>query len=149
MVDGPRANSQTRVALYEHPCAAIQLVLDQSLVVVAASLEQIVEIVARMALDGATSLLQIVPHALAASMLLPALQCALVVALRPPQHRALSVVVVASGALIVAIVAMMVQVGATSPALIVQHVQGRLMAAPLSQHAGELLSDRLVSSVSL
>lgn len=140
-VGGRRANSRTQAASCGRLCLA-NLVMDQDQVVVAASLEQTAGIAVRMALDGATVPLQIVRHALAASMLLPALQCAMVTALGLAQRPAPLAVVVASGALIVAIAATMVQVGATSPAPIVQRAQACLTAAPLSQHAVELRPGR-------
>jgi hypothetical protein len=70
MVDGLRANSQTQVALYEHPCALMVtvLALDQDLAVVAATGVVAVAIVAMTAQVGATSRAPIVQHALGPSM---------------------------------------------------------------------------------
>merc|ERR1712232_1452818 len=90
------------------------------------------------ALDGATSPLETVQYALAALTLVQVLQHAL--AVHPAPHPApLAVAVVAaSGVVIVAIVAMTAQVGATSRAPIVQHVQVTSMAVLGPQHADEL-----------
>jgi len=137
---GPKANSRTPVALCGHPCAVTPLVLDQDQAAVAASLELIVEIAARTALDGVTSQLETVQHALAASTALRVLQCALATA-------ALLVgrVAVASGALTVVIAATMVRAGATSPAPIVQRAQECSTAVLRRQGAGEC--SQLVSAV--
>jgi len=137
-VDGPRTNSRTQVALCGDPYAAIQLAMGQDQAVVAASLELVVETAARTALDGVMSQLQIAQHALAASILLQVLQCALAM-------EALLVVgvAVANGVLTVAVAAMMVQAGATSPAPIVRHVQEHLTTVLLRQGAGECSQARV------
>jgi len=70
MVDGLRVNSQTQVALYEHPCALMVtvLALDQDLAaVVAATGVVAVAIVAMTAQVGATSRAPIAQHALGPS----------------------------------------------------------------------------------
>merc|ERR1712072_1318145 len=100
-------------------------------------------IVVMMALDGATSLLEIVQYALAALTLAQAPQRALAVrpAPRPAPHPALlAVVVVAvSGVVTVVIVATMARVGATSRAPIVQHALGSSTVVLRPQHADELV----------
>merc|ERR1712093_910336 len=92
--------------------------------------ELIAEIAARTALDGVTSRLQIVRHVQAASTPLRLLQCALAVGMAVGMA-------VANGALTVATAAMMVRVGATSPAPIVQRAQEHSTAVLLHQGAGE------------
>jgi len=129
--DGPRTNSRTQGALCVLPYAATQLPTDQDQAVVAASLELVVEIAARTALDGVMSQLQIARHALGVSMLVPVLQGAQAILL-------VTKVVVANGAMLVVIAATMVQAGVTSPALIAQRVQAGSTAVRHRQDAGEM-----------
>jgi len=109
-------------------------VWDQDPVVVAASLELIVVIAVRMAVDGAMRHPPIVQHVLAASTPLQVLHSALAAALLVTR------VAAASGVTTVAIAATMVQGGAISPAPIVQHAQERLTAVLRRQGAGEMES---------
>jgi len=111
-------------------------VLDQDPVVVAASLELIVVIVVRMAVDGVTSQPPIVQHALAASTPPQVLHSAL--AMATTAILLVTKVAVASGAMTVVIAATMVRGGVTSPAPIVQHVQECLTAVLRRQGAGEM-----------
>lgn len=110
--------------------------MDQDPVAVAASLELIVAIAVRMALDGVTSRPPIVKHALAASTPLQVLHSAL--AMAAPAILLVTKVAVASGATTVAIAATMVQGGVTSPAPIAQHVQECSTAVLHRQGAGEM-----------
>jgi TRAP-type mannitol/chloroaromatic compound transport system permease large subunit len=112
---------------------------DQDPVVVAASLELIVVIAVRMAVDGAMDQLPIVQHALAASTPLRALHSALAAALLIA-ILLVTRVAAASGVTTVAIAATMVQDGVISLAPIVEHAQERSTAVLLRQGAGELKS---------
>jgi hypothetical protein len=105
---------------------------DQDPVVVAASLELIVVIAVRMALDGAMRHPPIVQHVLAASTPLQVLHSALAAA---PAILLVTRVAAASWVTTVVIAATMAQGGVISPAPIVQHVQERSTAVPLRQGA--------------
>jgi len=111
----------------------IRAALDQDLVVVAASSDQIVVIAVRMAQDGVTSQHPIAQHALVASTPLKVPHSALALATLSAAQ-----VGVASGATIAVIVAMMVRVGVISRAPTVQLVRECLMAALHRQLAGEI-----------
>jgi len=141
MVGGLWGNSRNLAALFglSFGVRVTAMALDQGLAVAAASSELIVGIAARMALDGATSPLETVQYALAALTPVQTLQRALVA--HPAPHPALLAVAVvaASGVVTVVIAAMTAQVGATSRAPIVQHVQGTSTAVLGHQHAGELV----------
>jgi len=104
--------------------------------VVAASLEQIVVIVARMAQDGVTSQPPIAQPAPVASTPQQVLHNAL--ATQTLATRLMAQVAVASGATIVAIVAMMVRVGVISRARIAQLVQDRSITVLHRQAADEI-----------
>jgi hypothetical protein len=108
---------------------------DQDPVAVAASLELIVVIVVRMAVDGAMSQPPIVQHVLAASTPLQVLHSALAAA---PAILLVTRVAAASGVTTVAIAAMMVQGGVIRPAPIVQHAQECSTAVLHRQGAGEM-----------
>jgi len=138
MVGGLWGNSRNLAALFGLSFGA-RVTLDQDLAMAAASSELIVGIAVRMAPDGATSPLETVQYALAALTLMQALQHAL--AVHPAPHPVLLevVVVAASGVVTVVIAGMTAQVGATSRAPIVQHVQGTLTAVLGHQRAGELV----------
>jgi len=137
-VNGPRGSSQNLVALFVLSFVA-RVAADQDLSVAAASLELTVRIAAKMALDGATSLLETVQCALAASTLARALRH--VLAAHPALHPALSEaeVAAASGVVTAVIVVMMARVGATSRAPIVQLVQDISTVVLGHQHADELV----------
>jgi len=106
-------------------------------VAVAASLELIVVIAVRMAVDGAMSQPPIVQRVLAASTPLQVLHSALAAA---PAILLVTRVAAASGVTTVAIAATMAQGGVISPAPIVQHAQECSTAVLLRQGAGELNS---------
>lgn len=110
---------------------------DQDPVVVAASLELIVVIAVRMALDGAMRHPPIVQHVLAASTPLQVLHSALAAALA---ILLVTRVAAASGVTTVATAATMVQGGVISPAPIVEHAQERSTAVLHRQGAGEMES---------
>jgi len=143
MVAGLWGNSQNLAALFALSFVVRVAMMAQVLSVVAASLEPTVEIAAMMAPDGATSLQETVLYALASLTPAQALRLALVS--HPAPHLApplLVVVVAASGAVIAAIAGMTVQVGATSRAPTVQHVQGTSIVVHRHRRADELVESR-------
>lgn len=113
----------------------------QALAEAAASLGFHAQLVATMALDGATNHLRIAEHVEAVSMETQQRLAAAEDHRAPPPvpvlAQALVVVVAANGALHVEPVALMAQGGATNHLRIAVRVKGNLMRAQLRQAAGE------------